>query len=55
MGRKKIKRLPKLSNRIHLICCAVVAFFSLTGGVYAADLVIGDSPGEIVTIYSGMS
>ena len=55
MGRKEMKSLPKLSNRIPLICCAVVALFSLTGGVYAADLIIGDSPGETITIYSGTS
>ncbi|MBW2409476.1 MAG: hypothetical protein JRF72_06720 [Deltaproteobacteria bacterium] len=55
MGRREMKSLSRLSSWLHLICRALVALFSLTGGVHAADLIIGDSPGEVITITSGTS
>ena len=50
-----MKSLSQLFHWMHLICCGGVILFSLTAGVYAADLIIGDTPGEVVTINSGIS
>ena len=44
-----------LPNWLPVIWFAGIVLFSLTGGVHAADLIIGDSPGETITINSGTS
>jgi hypothetical protein len=45
----------KLSRWLHLICWGLVLAFSQAAPVNAADLIIGDTPGEVFSIDAGTS
>ncbi|UCG08710.1 MAG: hypothetical protein JSV83_08690 [Desulfobacterales bacterium] len=45
----------RINPRLHQICWGLIVIFSQAACLHAADLVIGDTPGEVFTIDAGTS